>query len=57
MSTPNDKKVFIGLAEGTGSGKTTVSAAVRRAAGGQVIILTQDAIYRAQSDLPPAAAF
>lgn len=44
--------LVIGLAGGTGSGKTTVSAAVRRAAGGRVVILPQDAYYRAQTDLP-----
>ena len=46
--------LVIGLAGGTGSGKTTVSAAVRRAAGGRVVILPQDAYYRAQTDLPTA---
>jgi uridine kinase len=45
--------LVIGLAGGTGSGKTTVSEAVRRAAGPErVLILPQDAYYRAQSELP-----
>lgn len=45
--------LVIGLAGGTGSGKTTVSLAVRRAAGeAQIVVLPQDAYYRAQSDLP-----
>lgn len=49
------KTLVIGLAGGTGSGKTTVSQAVRRAAGEtQVVVLPQDAYYRAQSDLPLA---
>lgn len=47
------KALVIGLAGGTGSGKTTVSEAVVRAAGAeQVLILPQDAYYRAQNDLP-----
>ncbi len=47
--------LVIGLAGGTGSGKTTVSEAVVRAAGAeQVLILPQDAFYRAQNDLPLA---
>ncbi len=50
-----DKSVLvIGLAGGSGSGKTTVSEAVRRAAGeAQVVVLPQDAYYRAQTELPP----
>ena len=49
-----DKRVLvIGLAGGTGSGKTTVSTAIRRAAGpNRIVVLPQDAYYRAQSDLP-----
>lgn len=47
------KTLVIGLAGGTGSGKTTVSQAVRRAAGeAQIVVLPQDAYYRAQNDLP-----
>lgn len=55
MSTLRDKTVLvIGLAGGTGSGKTTVSEAVQRAAGeGQVVVLPQDAYYRAQTELAP----
>ena len=54
MTRANDPKTLvIGLAGGTGSGKTTVSQAVRRAAGeAQVVVLPQDAYYRAQHDLP-----
>ena len=50
----NRKTLVIGLAGGTGSGKTTVSEAVREAAGaGEIVVLPQDAYYRAQSDVPP----
>lgn len=47
------KPLVIGLAGGTGSGKTTVAAAIIQAAGAdRVVILPQDAYYRAQHDLP-----
>ena len=47
------KPLVIGLAGGTGSGKTTVSAAVARAAGAErVVTLPQDAYYHALPDLP-----
>lgn len=49
----NPKPLVIGLAGGTGSGKTTVAAAIVEAAGAQhVIRLPQDAYYRAQHDVP-----
>lgn len=53
MSALHDKAVLvIGLAGGTGSGKTTVSEAIRRAAGeDRVVVLPQDAYYRAQTEL------
>jgi uridine kinase len=45
--------LVIGLAGGTGSGKTTVAAALVRAAGAdRVALLPQDAYYRAQPDVP-----
>ncbi|MFO7545389.1 MAG: uridine kinase [Trueperaceae bacterium] len=45
--------LVIGLAGGTGSGKTTVAEAIVRAAGeANVALLPQDAYYREQSDLP-----
>ena len=45
--------LVIGLAGGTGSGKTTVSEAVREAAGvGEIVVLPQDAYYRAQPEVP-----
>ena len=45
--------MVIGLAGGTGSGKTTVATALVETAGrAQVALLPQDAYYRAQSDVP-----
>lgn len=47
------KPLVVGLAGGTGSGKTIVAEAIVRAAGPDgVVILPQDAYYRAQPDLP-----
>ncbi len=49
----NRKPLVIGLAGGTGSGKTTVAEAVISVAGAdRVVVLPQDAYYRAQHDLP-----
>jgi uridine kinase len=43
----------IGLAGGTGSGKTTVARAIVESAGReQITVVPQDAYYRAQGDLP-----
>jgi len=45
--------LIIGLAGGTGSGKTTVARAMVEAAGpGNALLLPQDAYYRAQGNLP-----
>ena len=44
--------LVIGLAGGTGSGKTTIAHEIVRSAGSSVVILPQDAYYRAQHDLP-----
>lgn len=50
---PAKKPLVIGLAGGTGSGKTTVSAAIAQAAGAErVVTLPQDAYYHALPDLP-----
>lgn len=47
------RTLVIGLAGGTGSGKTTVATAMVQAAGvGNALLLPQDAYYRAQGDLP-----
>lgn len=48
MSQP----LVVGLAGGTGSGKSTVAAAIVEAAAGSVAILPQDAYYRDQPELP-----
>ena len=48
--------MVIGLAGGTGSGKTTVATALVETAGrAQVALLPQDAYYRAQPHVPEAA--
>jgi uridine kinase len=47
-----NKPLVIGLAGGTGSGKTTVANALIEVAGSNIVILPQDAYYRAQNDLP-----
>ena len=47
------RPLVIGLAGGTGSGKTTVARALLRSAGeGNAVLLPQDAYYREQADLP-----
>jgi len=47
------RPLVIGLAGGTGSGKTTVADALVATAGaGRAVILPQDAYYRAQPDVP-----
>lgn len=49
----SDRPLVIGLAGGTGSGKTTVAKALVAEAGvGNALLLPQDAYYRAQGDLP-----
>lgn len=50
MSAP--RPLVIGLAGGTGSGKTTVAEALVAAGDGRVALLPQDAYYRAQPDVP-----
>ncbi len=54
MTTTAIKPAFIiGVAGGTGSGKTTVTERVLEVAGvGSVAILAQDSYYRDQKDLP-----
>jgi uridine kinase len=47
--------VVIGVAGGTGSGKTTVARAILRRAGtGQLSLIQHDAYYKDLGDLPPA---
>lgn len=49
----SERPLVIGLAGGTGSGKTTVAEAIVDAAAGDVALLPQDAYYRTRRDLPP----
>ncbi len=47
------RPLIIGLAGGTGSGKTTIAAALLAAAGpDNAVVIPQDAYYRSQSGLP-----
>lgn len=47
------RPLVVGIAGGTGSGKTTVAKAIEAAAGPEhVTLLPQDAYYRAQHDVP-----
>lgn len=46
------RPLVIGLAGGTGSGKTTIAAALVTASAEQAVILPQDAYYRSHPDLP-----
>jgi uridine kinase len=48
----NNHPLVIGLAGGTGSGKTTVAKAIIEAANNNITMLPQDAYYRAQHDVP-----
>ncbi len=49
----SERPLVVGLAGGTGSGKTTVAHALLAAAGaGNAILLPHDAYYCAQGDLP-----
>jgi uridine kinase len=53
--TTTKKPFIIGVAGGTGSGKTTVTEKVLEAAGiGSVATLAQDSYYRDQTDLEPS---
>ncbi len=45
-----DRPLVIGVAGGTGSGKSTVAAAMADAAPGDVLVLPQDVYYRRGSD-------
>ncbi len=46
------KPLIIGLAGGTGSGKTTIAQELSHKGNDSVIVLPQDAYYHAQDDLP-----
>jgi uridine kinase len=52
-----EQRLVIGIAGGTGSGKTTVAGAITQAVAGEaggeaVVVVPQDAYYRAQGELP-----
>lgn len=52
-TAPHPHPLIIGLAGGTGSGKTTVAnAIVRRVGRDRIAIVQQDAYYKSQSDKP-----
>lgn len=45
--------VVIGIAGGSGSGKTTVVRAISNQLGGKVVVIPQDSYYKDSSHLPP----
>lgn len=47
-----DNSIIIGIAGGTGSGKTTLVKKLKDALGDEVLALTHDYYYKAHSDLP-----
>ena len=47
----NSKTMIIGVAGGTGSGKTTLAENIARAFGDRVAVITHDSYYRAQNDM------
>ena len=48
--TKNENILIIGVAGGTGSGKTTLAAHIANAFGDRVAVITHDSYYRAQND-------
>ncbi len=49
-----DRPFVIGIAGGSGSGKTTIArSVVERVGSGRVVLIPHDAYYRDRSDLPP----
>lgn len=50
MGGPGPRPYVIGVAGGTGSGKSTIAAAMADAAPGHVLVLPQDVYYRRASD-------
>ncbi len=47
-----DNSIIIGIAGGTGSGKTTLVKKLKETLGDEVLALTHDYYYKAHSDLP-----
>lgn len=50
----NQSILIIGIAGGTGSGKTTLARHIAEAFGDRVAVITHDSYYRAQNDIPYA---
>lgn len=50
LSVKNDNVMIIGIAGGTGSGKTTLAKHIARIFGDRVVVITHDSYYRAQND-------
>jgi len=50
----SDAPLIVGIAGGTGSGKTTVAQRIAEAMPGEVALLQHDAYYRPRPDLSPA---
>ena len=48
--TKNENILIIGVAGGTGSGKTTLAAHIAKVFGNRVAVITHDSYYRAQND-------
>ena len=47
------RRIIVGIAGGTGSGKTTLAHAVQKQLGdAQALIVSQDAYYKDRSDVP-----
>ncbi len=47
----NENILIIGIAGGTGSGKTTLARHISDAFGDRVVVITHDSYYRAQNDM------
>ena len=47
----SERVMIIGVAGGTGSGKTTLAENIARAFGDRVAVITHDSYYRAQNDM------
>ncbi|MEM9695848.1 MAG: uridine kinase [Myxococcota bacterium] len=55
MNDPSSRPMVIGIAGGSGSGKTTIATALADALGPELVaVLQQDAYYRDQASLPPS---
>ena len=50
--TTNEKPLVIGFCGGTGSGKTTLAKRLHDAIGGEALIISMDAYYKHNPDMP-----